>query len=495
MTSVTHPPESQQPEQPQQPGQTQPTVPLAPYGAPYPGAVYAPHPSHLAASQQATMPSQTMPAQPIHQSAAAQQTPTSQGGAISTGASNGQKKSRAGVLFAGIAIGALVGGVVGGGASAIIASNQAETTVVQTQPGGAVTLNNLETATSVSGVAAAATPSVVTLQVSSRSAGGSGSGVIYSEDGYILTNAHVVQLDGAAGANSMIRVWLSDGRILDGTLVGTDPFADIAVVKVDADGLVPIELADPGSVNVGDLAVAIGAPLNLSNTVTSGVVSALYRGISVGSPIIPEPQADEPEDSDDGDFPWFRFGDPNEDPNRQQQQTPTAATTVTLPVVQTDASINPGNSGGALLNANAELIGVNVAIASNGATATTAGSDGLGFAIPVGLATRVADSLIAGERPSHGLLGVGVNDSSADTDEDRNFAGALLSSVVPGGAADEAGLRVGDVVTAVGDIPVDSGKTASALIRMHEGGEEVVITYTRGGVPGQTNVTLGVLDW
>src|SRR5690606_15920529 len=167
-------------------------------------------------------------------------------------------------------------------------------------------------------------------------------------------------LDGEAGATPEIRVWLSDGRILDGTLVGTDPFADLAVVKIEADGLVPMKIAEPDSVNVGDLAVAIGAPLNLSNTVTSGVVSALNRGISVGSPIIPKEPEDQFEAPDgSGEFPWFRFGDPNEDP-RQRQAPQTTATTVTLPVVQTDASINPGNSGGALINANAELIGINV---------------------------------------------------------------------------------------------------------------------------------------
>lgn len=160
--------------------------------------------------------------------------------------------------------------------------------ISQPQTSGRVTLNNLDSATNVSGVALAATPSVVTLEVTGTNGAGSGSGVIYSKDGYIVTNAHVVTLDGAAGSDPEIRVWLSDGRILDGTLVGTDPFADLAVVKIEADDLVPIEVADSSEINVGDLAVAIGAPLNLSNTVTSGVVSALNRGIAVGSPILPQ---------------------------------------------------------------------------------------------------------------------------------------------------------------------------------------------------------------
>ena len=475
------------------PQHTQPTVPLPdtapqqPYAPQYSSPQYhafaAPQPPQAQAPQapHAPQPPQTATVTAPHDAATH---PAASG-------EPSQRKSRAGVLFAGIAIGALVGGIIGGGASALVATNLQPSPVVQSQAGGRVTLNNLETATSVSGVAAAAIPSVVTLEVSGRSAAGSGSGVIYNDEGYIVTNAHVVTLDGEAGSNPEIRVWLSDGRILDGELIGTDPFADLAVVKVEADDLVPIELADSSQVNVGDLAVAIGAPLNLSNTVTSGVVSALNRGIEVGSPIIPDEQDDQ--SGDQGDDPGYRFGDPNE--GQDQRQSQTSSTRVTLPVVQTDASINPGNSGGALLNANAELIGINVAIASNGSDASTAGSDGLGFAIPVNMVTRVVDSLIAGERPSHGLLGIGVNDSTADTDADRNFAGGLISEITRGGPAEEGGLKVGDVITAVDGIPADSGTTVSALIRMHEGGDEVTISYSRDGKPGEATVTLGTLEW
>jgi len=461
-----------------QPQYTQPTVqlpdtaPQAPYvAAPY---GYAPQAEHVSAEVPAAF------------QATAQAEPN-------------QRKSRAGVFFAGIAIGAVVAGIVGGGAGALVAANTQPAAVSQPQTNGRVTLNNLDSATNVSGVALAATPSVVTLEVSGANGAGSGSGVIYNKDGYIVTNAHVVTLDGAAGSDPEIRVWLSDGRILDGTLVGTDPFADLAVVKVEAEDLVPIELADSSEINVGDLAVAIGAPLNLSNTVTSGVVSALNRGIAVGSPIIPEEPSDEqaePQPDENNGFPWFRFGDPNEGQGEDQapQQQQSSATQVTLPVIQTDASINPGNSGGALLNANAELIGINVAIASNG-DSSTAGSDGLGFAIPVNMVTRVADALIAGERPSHGMLGIGVNDSSADTDADRNVAGGLISELVKGGPAAAAGLKVGDVITAVDGIPADSGTSVSALVRMHEGGDKVTITYSRDGKPGEAEVTLGTLEW
>jgi len=406
-------------------------------------------------------------------------------------------KSRSGALVAGIAIGALLGGLVGGGTAALVGANLPKEAVVASEGRtGAITLNNLDDVSMVSAVAAVAMPSVVTLEVVGSQAAGSGSGVIYNEDGYIITNRHVATLDGAVGPEAEIRVRLSDGRVLDGTLVGTDPFSDLAVIKVEADDLSPIAIGDSDELNVGDLAVAIGAPLNLANTVTSGVVSALYRGISVGAANLPDDDGstDEGDGGDgEGGLPWdFRFGDPGDG---SQSQAPTATTSVTLPVVQTDASINPGNSGGALLNANGELIGINVAIASNRSTSDSAGSDGLGFAIPSSLAVRVADAIIAGEQPSHGLLGISVGDSSQDDDEDANRAGGLIMELTRGGAAERAGLKVGDVITSVNGIPVDSGTTLSALIRMQEGGSEVTLGYTREGDPGEVTATLGTLEW
>lgn len=404
------------------------------------------------------------------------------------------KKNRAtGVLLAGLAAGAIIGGVIGGGVSAIVSSNAQPNVASTVQHNGTVTLNNAQTATEISGVAMVATPSVVTLSVSSSSAAGSGSGVIYNSDGYIITNAHVVTLDGAA-SDPTVRVTLSDGRVFDGEVVGVAPYSDIAVVKIDADKLTPITVADSNKVNVGDLAVAIGAPMNLSNTVTSGVVSALNRGISVGSALIPndttQPDQQAPEDQGNG-FPWdFRF----DTPGQEQQQTQTGGQ-VTLPVIQTDASINPGNSGGALLNGKGELIGINVAIASPTASDGTASSAGLGFAIPSELATRIADEIIAGEKPTHGMLGASVADSSYDTDADANHTGGLIQEIVRGGAADKAGLRVGDVITAINDTPAADGTSVSALIRMQAGGSEVTIHYTRNGVPDQVTAQLGTLDW
>ncbi|MGK0721124.1 S1C family serine protease [Leucobacter sp. W1478] len=402
------------------------------------------------------------------------------------------QRSRNGGLVAGIAIGAIIGGLVGGGAAAVIATNVGETSLVQAA-GGTLTLSNVDSATAISGVAAVATPSVVTLQVSSAAGSGSGSGVIFTEDGYIITNAHVATLSGAT-AEPEISVRLSDGTRLDAVLVGSDPYADIAVVKVEAEGLTPIAIADSDAINVGDLAVAIGAPLNLSNTVTSGVVSALNRGISIASSMVPEGADDEIAEEDpngSNQFPWdFRF----ETPEDQGQRQMGASSSVAVPVLQTDASINPGNSGGALLNSQAELIGINVALASND-NSETAGSDGLGFAIPSNLAVRVAEAIVAGEQPSHGLLGVSVVAASQDTDEDAQREGGLIAEVVPGGAAEQAGLRAGDVITAVDGVTVDSSTAVSAMIRYHAGGSDVIITYSRGGESSDVEVTLGTLEW
>ncbi|QIK62250.1 PDZ domain-containing protein [Leucobacter viscericola] len=448
---------------------------------------------YSAPSAQATQPTAEYPA---FQQAATTEAPV----AAAT------SKSRTGVLLAGLAIGALLGGIVGGGVAAVVSSNSSNHS--SSQASGTLTLNNPDSASTVSGVAAVATPSVVTLEVSGASASGSGSGVIYRKDGYIITNAHVVTLDGAAGDSAKIRVKLSDGRILTGKVVGVDPYADLAVVKVDADNLPAIKVADSTKLNVGDTTVAIGAPLNLSNTVTSGVVSAINRGISVGSPLIPQDGSDQqqqqPNDQGDqngqggqGTFPWdFRFGTPDDgqsDESQQQQQS--TAGTVTLPVIQTDASINPGNSGGALLNADGELIGINVAIASTSSSSGTAGSVGLGFAIPSNLAVRVADALIDGKQPSHGLLGASVVDSSQDTDADQNFAGGLVVDVASQGAAEKAGLKAGDVITKVAGVPAVDGTSVSALIRMNGGGSKVTIDYMRNGKAAQTEATLGTLEW
>lgn len=386
---------------------------------------------------------------------------------------------RSGLLVAGIAIGALIGGIAGAGVSAL--------TIGQIGMGNAgayardsITIANAEDATIVSGIAAKATPSVVTLEVFASNGAGTGSGVIIDPSGYILTNNHVVSLDSGRD-DATIRVFLSDGRILSGTLVGTDPYSDLAVVKVEAEGLPAIEFANSEKLNVGDLTVAIGAPLNLANTVTTGVISALYRGITVGSAEVEDvPENDQPTDPEDL---WnFEF---------EQQPNTAASGSITIPVIQTDASINPGNSGGALLNANGDLIGINVAIASTSSTAETAGSVGLGFAIPSNLAKRVSESLIAGEKASHGKLGVSVGDASGS--EDAVQSGALIQDVSPGSPAAKAGLQSGDIIISLNGVPVMDGTSLSGLVRYYPAGADVSVEYIRGDTVNTTNVILGSL--
>lgn len=385
-------------------------------------------------------------------------------------------------LFTGLIVGALVGALVGGGTAAIVTSNTTGNTE-NAATASQITIANPETATQVSAIAAVATPSTVTIEVSSRAGSGTGSGVIYSADGYIITNAHVVTMQGASFANTTVRVELSDGRILNGTIVGSDPYADIAVVKVEASGLTPIQVSDT-DVAVGDLTVAIGAPFNLSNTVTSGVVSTLNRGITVGSPLVPED--DTTEDAPSGDNPFeFWFDAPGDSPQTTGGQ-------VTLPVIQTDASINPGNSGGPLLNAAGELIGINVAIASAGQNESEAGSVGLGFAIPASLATRVADSIIAGETPSHGLLGATVLDARAS--QTATQRGGLVRDVIPGSAAEQAGIQAGDIITEVNGVPTGDGTSVSAMIRYFEGGSDVTLKVVRGDETLTKEVTLGTMS-
>lgn len=394
---------------------------------------------------------------------------------------------------AGIAIGAVVGGIFGGGIATYVttgkmpAGNAAAT-------GGTITVNNSNNASQVTAVAATSMPSVVTLSVASSNSGGEGSGVILNEDGYIATNAHVVTLDGES-LNTKIVVTLSDGRRFNAKLVGYDPYADLAVVKIKAEGLSPIKFANSNKLNVGDATVAIGAPLTYANSVTSGVISALNRGISVSSSLVPGEQTqNEQQDNKQGNgLPWeFRFFNQQDGQGNgsTQQRTSSNEGTITLSVIQTDASINQGNSGGALLNSKGELIGINVALA--GADGSS-GNVGLGFALPSNLVKRITSAIIAGEEPTHGLLGVGVSDSTNDEDEDANHLGALLVNVTKDGAADKAGLKAGDVVTAVNGVPVSDGTGLSGLIRTYAGGSEVTLSYSRGGKFSEANVTLGTL--
>ncbi|UBQ03411.1 S1C family serine protease [Curtobacterium sp. TXMA1] len=402
---------------------------------------------------------------------------TGRAAATSTDGRNGRNK-----LVLPIVAGLVLAGLVGGGAGWAAGASQTGTTVIgsgSSQSGGNLTVNDYNNATVVTAVAAQATPSVVTINVSSGSAGGTGSGVFFTKDGYIVTNTHVVTLDGDS-SNGTITVTTSDGRIYPAKLVGTDPTVDLAVIKIDATGTKPISFADSSDLNVGDTAVAIGAPLGLSNTVTDGIVSTLNRSIQVASSA--PNQGGDSNEGGNGDSP-FEF------PGNGGSST---STTVSLPVIQTDASINPGNSGGALLDSKGKLIGINVAIASAGSSQSSdaqSGSIGVGFAIPSNLVERVANEIRENGSATHGLLGATVGDASEDANATQT--GALIKSVSSGGAAADAGLQKGDVVTKIGSASVADATDLTAQVRFFAGGAKTTITYIRDGQTREADVTLG----
>ena len=346
-----------------------------------------------------------------------------------------------------------------------------------------ITVNDPDDVNVVNAVYAKAGPSVVTIAVSADSAGGTGSGVILSADGYVLTNNHVVTLDGAS-SDGTIEVTTAGGHIYQAEIVGTDPIVDLAVIKlIDASGLTPIEFGDVDALDVGDRAVVIGAPLGLANTVTDGIVSVLNRSIQIASSAVPEDSTDgSEEDGNNGEGP-FNFDLPG-------QQSTAGSGTISLPVIQTDAAINPGNSGGALVNDSGELIGIVVAIANAGGTSTTGGSIGVGFAIPVDLAQRVANELIDNGSATHGLLGATVRDA---TSADGSMVGAVIEEVTSGSGAAGAGLEMGDIITEFDGIPISGSIDLTAQVRAHAAGSETEFVYVRDGEEHTATATLGEL--
>jgi len=395
-------------------------------------------------------------------------------------------------LIAALAIGALVGGTSGAGITALMMSGQSTGVPVSQASGPSnVVVNNTKSVNQITAVAAKASPSVVTIDVSSSSSGGTGSGVILSDDGYVLTNTHVVTLDGAA-SDVKIEVKSNDGKLYTATLVGTDPISDLAVIKLtDASGLTPMTWGDSSALNVGDSAIAIGAPLGLSGTVTDGIVSALNRSITVASSAAPTSPDTATPDQGESQNPFF-FDFPNQD-GTQSQGSQTATTSIALPVIQTDAAINPGNSGGALLNGSGELIGINVAIASAGSSTSTsaAGSIGVGFSIPSNFAKRISDEIIANGTATHGLLGASVTDASSST---SSTVGALISKLSSGGAAEKGGLAAGDVITNFNGVPITDSIDLTAQVRALPAGGTADLTYVRDGKSVTISVTVGDLS-
>lgn len=396
-----------------------------------------------------------------------------------------------GIAATALVIGALVGGAAGAGTTALVNQNANSNQKVVTSKAQNIQVNNPTNATAVTAAAAKATPSVVTVSVkgtaSGQQASGTGSGIIYSSDGYIVTNNHVATVDGTV-SNPSISVTTSDGSIYQAKLVATDPLADIAVIKINTSGLTAATFANSSKLNVGDVAIAIGAPLGLSGTVTDGIVSSLNRSIQVQSSAAPDTQ----DRSDSGNNTW-NFQNPNGSGQQQQQSS---SNTIQLSVIQTDAAINPGNSGGALVDDSGAVIGMNVAIASTSSSDSSSGSQsgniGVGFAIPANYVHQIAKELIADGSAKHGMIGASVSDSSDSSA--AQVAGALIRKVTSGGPAEKAGLAEGDIITKINGVTVSSASDLIAQVRMLTPNESVTVEYSRSGTQNSTKITIGTLQ-
>ena len=311
------------------------------------------------------------------------------------------------------------------------------------------TLSGALAACKAASVADRALPSVVTVRAVGNEAGGTGSGVVIRSGGYVLTNDHVISTAAGAGSLSIVR---SNGEASDATLVGRDPVTDLAVIKADdASGLPAITLGKSGSLTVGEPVVALGSPLGLTSTVTTGIVSALDRYVRV--------------------------------PSGSGQAAHLVG------AIQTDASINPGNSGGALVDCHGHLIGINTA----GATVPNSGggSIGLGFAIPIDFAGKIADELMTGgtvNRPSFGMQLQTISPEIARAS--GGSPGLFVEAVIPGGPAERAGLRVGDVIVEVDGEPARSVDALVVKTLTMKAGEVVHLKYERHGVSNTTELTL-----
>jgi putative serine protease PepD len=361
---------------------------------------------------------------------------------------------------------ALVGGGIGGFVGAEVHGSDSGSNVVLGANGAATAVQTSDGKTSSStttAVAASILPSVVSINVRGSNQADTGSGVVISDKGYILTNNHVVA---AAVGGGSVSVTFNDGSSASARIVGADQPSDLAVVKVDKSGLHPAALGDSAGVKVGDPVLAVGSPLGLSGTVTSGIVSALNRPVDTTS------QEQQPQDP---------FGG----------QGNGGSSSSTLPTVidaiQTDAAINPGNSGGPLVNMAAQVVGINSAIATVGSTGGQSGNIGVGFSIPIDQAKRIASQLIATGHADHPLIGVSITDATTAS----GATSVVVRGVTSGGPASEAGIKVGDRITAVNGTPVTDSDSLIATVRSHQPGETVKLTVVRGGKQQTLSVKLG----
>jgi putative serine protease PepD len=360
------------------------------------------------------------------------------------------ERSRGVALFAaGLAVAVVSAGI--GGVAAMVAQPNLSTlgTMAMAAAGAPHPAASLPPG-SIEQVAAKVVPSVVQLQSSLGSQAEQGSGIILTADGLIMTNNHVVASAAHAGdqGGAHTEVIFADGRTAPFTVVATDPTTDIAVVRAQgASGLTPIAMGSSANLRVGQRVVALGSPLGLDSTVTAGIVSALDRPVSA--------------------------------------VIDSANHVATIDAIQTDAPINPGNSGGALVNADGQLIGMNSANATVGKSTGESGSIGLGFAIPIDQARRVADELIATGKASHASLGVQVGD-------DTSVDGAPIAGVTSGGPAAAAGLSVGAVVTKVDNHVINGADALTAAVQSKAPGSTITLNYLDpSGLTQTTQVVLG----
>ena len=355
------------------------------------------------------------------------------------GAKRGLKTLLVGLLGGVVGAAALVGILVGTG---VLGSPTVQLTGGQQQ----ITIDpNDEDVTTANAVAAKALPSVVTVYCTFPEGEGMGSGVIYDTNGNIITNNHVVE-----GAES-ISVTLN-GESYEAELLGTDPSSDLAVLHVDFGDaeVTPMEIGSSADLQVGDWVMSVGSPFGLESSVSQGIVSALSRSTLVEN---------------------------------------TSGNTLYTNLIQTDATINPGNSGGALVNAEGELVGICTLYSSD-----TQSFAGIGYAIPSDYAVEVADKIIAGETVTHAYIGLSmqtVNQQNALRNGLTVDSGAYVVEVTEGGPAAEAGIQVGDVITAIGGEKVGSADAAILAVRSHSIGDTVEVTVVRGGEEMTFEVTLG----
>jgi putative serine protease PepD len=367
-----------------------------------------------------------------------------------------ERKRRPGAFAAGVVAAALfVGAGAGvGGAAVWTSQNDADTASSSAAPRSTSPVVDAPAAASGDGsieqVAQTVLPSVVKIDVSGPEGAGSGSGIILTSDGQILTNNHVAEVAGDSGE---LEVSFNDGTHAKATIVGTDPLTDTAVIQAEGvSGLTPVTIGSSDSLQVGQAVVAIGSPFGLNATVTTGIVSALKRPVNVGS---------------DG-----------------------SGNSTVYPAIQTDAAINPGNSGGPLVDLNGQLVGINASIQSPQAqSGGEAGSVGLGFAIPINAVLPVIEQMEKGETPTHARLGISV-ENVAVGDGALVADGAQVNDVSTGSAAASAGLANGDVILKVDDTLITDADGLVATVRSYRPGDEVTVTYTRDGKEDTVTLTL-----